>query len=187
MFEEILKKKQLLEAKLKRKQVWLLFFVFCLNIIRKNEFVLIYLLFSLYYPLIYFSLWSVCYQVILFSNNNLFYIILGIYRESNLWILAFITFLIVSFYESLDFITLCQQIKDDRRGILIIGLSTALLAFILQMVGDNMVNDDKIQNYLITVAGNLIGYALILIIVSPMKRAFGKWMKEREKRNEKKL
>ena len=95
--------------------------------------------------------------------------------------------MIVSFYESLDFISICQQIKDDRRGRLIIGISTALIAFILYIIGEIMVDYKKIQDYLTTVAGNLIGYALILIIVSPMKRAFRKWMKERERQKEKKL
>ena len=110
--------------------------------------------------------------------------------ESTLVLSAGITFAIVSIYESLDFISLFHDLKKNWKGRLFLGILTGVLAWFFFLIGywlpetkctekkDEQANPLKPRDTMMIVAGNLIGYALILITVSPMKDIFKKWRKE---------
>lgn len=96
--------------------------------------------------------------------------------------------------------------KEDWKGRLFVGKLTVVLAGFFFLIGywlpeakspectekkeessqaEQQVNPLKSRDIIMTVAGNLIGYALILIIVSPMKYIFKKWRKEVKKEEKK--
>lgn len=128
--------------------------------------------------------------------------------ESIVILSAGITFATVSIYESLDFISIFHKMKEDSKGRLFVGILTGILAGFFFLIGnwfpeakspdctekkeesskgEQQVNPLKSRDIIMTVAGNLIGYALILIMVSPMKYIFKKWRKEVKKEEKKEI
>ena len=63
------------------------------------------------------------------------------------------------------------------------GLATAILAGFFFFIGYWIIGDEQktTKDIIMTIAGNLIGYAVILIMVVPMKDSFKKWREEVEK------
>jgi len=89
------------------------------------------------------------------------------------------TFLIVSLYETLDLISVCKKVMNDVSDKFWVGMFTLVAAVVFLLLGFLYIENEFYKNVAITFGGNLIGYALVLIIVVKMKDSFKKWQEEK--------
>lgn len=87
-----------------------------------------------------------------------------------------ITFSIVAAYECMDLLSICRGIKEDITAKMVVGLFTAIFAISLTIIGHSIEDKEEFKKMIIMqIAGNLAGYAEILIFVVKMKQKFKKW------------